>query len=220
MNQMGKPVAVMAGTPVDTRMGADVLNAHHITPLMVPVSADAMDQAVFQVQSPEEKHGTVRRLLLEAMAQGCEKAFIYFNSLSGAVSFPALSEDLGLRIVTPMDVYGPLAKKHNKIAVISANAQALAAQESVMFNANPRIMILSADMLSVVLDIEEELPAEEIIQRNHLDILMRYFEQNGCEALLLGCTHFPYIEEALAACTEIPIINPAEEMVRFLCREE
>ena len=45
---------------------------------------------------------------------------------------------------------------------------------------------------------------------------MTYFERIGCEALLLGCTHFPYIKDALAACFSRPIIDPAEEMVKLL----
>ena len=57
---------------------------------------------------------------------------------------------------------------------------------------------------------------EEIVRRNALDTLMTYFERIGCEALLLGCTHFPYIKDALAACFSRPIIDPAEEMVKLL----
>ena len=34
MSHLEHPVAVLAGTPVDTKMGADVLTAHGIVPLM------------------------------------------------------------------------------------------------------------------------------------------------------------------------------------------
>jgi len=36
------------------------------------------------------------------------------------------------------------------------------------------------------------------------------------EALVLGCTHFPYFKEALAARTGLPLVDPAEEMLRLL----
>ena len=36
----------------------------------------------------------------------------------------------------------------------------------------------------------------------------------GAQALVLGCTHFPYFKAALAAKTELPLVDPAEEMVR------
>ena len=49
MSQMQNPVAVFAGTPVDTQMGADVLTAHGIVPLMYPVSSDPREQNYFQV---------------------------------------------------------------------------------------------------------------------------------------------------------------------------
>ena len=89
-----KPVAMLSGTPLDTKMGADVLEVHGIVSAMYPVSAGPLEQTFFQVKSPEEKR----------------------------------------------------------------------------------------------------------------------------EALLLGCTHFPYIRQALTACTDLPLIDPAEEMVEILLR--
>ena len=183
---------------------------------MCPVSSDPREQNYFQVLSLEEKHKVLRGLLTGAMAHGCESAFIYCNSLSGSVYFPALAEELGLKIVTPMDVYGALAVRYSKLAIIAANSQALAAQHGVMTRANPRILTMCADLLPVVLDIEARYTPEEIVRRNHLDTLMTYFEQIECEALLLGCTHFPYIKDALSACFSRPIIDPAEEMIALL----
>ena len=45
---------------------------------------------------------------------------------------------------------------------------------------------------------------------------MKYFEDNGCEALVLGCTHFPYLKKALRNYTGLPLLDPAEKMVRLL----
>ena len=118
--------------------------------------------------------------------------------------------------MTPMDVYGNLATQYHKLAIIAANSQALAAQHITMTRANPQILPMCADLLPVVLDIEAHYAPEEIVRRNALDILMTSFERIGCEALLLGCTHFPYIKDALAACFSRPIIDPAEEMVKLL----
>ena len=36
------------------------------------------------------------------------------------------------------------------------------------------------------------------------------------DAVVLGCTHFPYFKEALAARTGLPLVDPAEEMLRLL----
>lgn len=37
--------------------------------------------------------------------------------------------------------------------------------------------------------------------------------------MLLGCTHFPYLKDTLAAQTTLPLIDPAEEMVVMLNRQ-
>ena len=91
-----KPVAVLAGTPVDTEMGAAVLWAHGIEALNCPVSRFPLEQAAFQVKSREEKHAVLRGILRDAMEKGCGSAFIYCNSLSGSADFPTLSKELGI----------------------------------------------------------------------------------------------------------------------------
>ena len=46
---------------------------------------------------------------------------------------------------------------------------------------------------------------------------MRLIAERGfAEALLLGCTHFPYFKEALARRTSLPLIDPAREMLELL----
>ena len=42
-----KPIIVMAGTPVDTRMGMDCLSSHVLTGLFCPVSENPNQQASF-----------------------------------------------------------------------------------------------------------------------------------------------------------------------------
>ena len=69
-------------------------------------------------------------------------------------------------------------------------------------------------MLPVVLSIEAGQPPEELVERHRLPELAEWFRMSGMEALVLGCTHFPYFKEALARRTSLPLIDPAEEMVR------
>lgn len=216
MSVTEKPVAVLAGTPVDTEMGAVVLRQHGIEPLNCPVSRFPLEQASFQVKTREQKHDVLYGILTGAMERGCRSAFIYCNSLSGAADFPTLSQELGIPIVTPMDAYGQIAQAYSRLAIIAYGGQAFVGQDTAMVRANPEIMLFPAGVPTVTIDIEEGIDPEEIIRRNHLDTLMRYFEACGCEALVLGCTHFPYIAEALRAHTRLPLLDPAEEMVRIL----
>ena len=220
MSKPEKPVAVLAGTPVDTDMGAKILRAHGIAALNCPVSRYPLEQAAFQVKSRTEKQAALRAILRGAMEKGCGSAFIYCNSLSGSADFPALAKDLGIRIVTPLDAYGLYAVRYGRLAVIGYNGQALAGIDTAMVRANSKLILLPAGTPTVTFDIEEGLDPDEIIRRNHIDALLGYFEACGCEALVLGCTHFPYLTEALGRYTKLPLLDPAEEMVRLLCAEE
>jgi len=214
-----KPVAVLAGTPVDTQMGADVLRAHGLEPRNFPVSRHPLEQAAFQVKTKEEKHAVLTEILRHAMDAGCGSAFIYCNSLSGSADFPMLSKKLGLRIVTPMDAYGTIARQYRRLGVVAYNGQALAGIDTAMVRANPDILLQPAGIPEVTIDIEAGIAPEEIIRRRHLDKLMVYLDACGCEALVLGCTHFPYLTDALRAYTSLPLLDPAEEMVRQLTEE-
>lgn len=217
MSMEQTPIIVMAGTPVDTQMGMDCLTAHGLKGLFCPVSEDPNRQTAFQISSMEEKVAAVTALLRAAQRDhGCEKAFIYCNSLSGSVDFGPIAQETGLKIVTPLDVYRRLAAQYRSLAVIAANAQGAAGIERTLLTANPSLTLRSVGLLPVVLAIETGEDPAVLTDRQHLAELCGWFEQAGAEALLLGCTHFPYLKAALAERTALPILDPAEEMVRLL----
>ena len=207
-------IAVLAGTPVDTQMGVECLARAGLNGLAFPLASDPRQQTAFQISSPAEKTAAVRAVLEQAQAQGCEKAFVYCNSLSSAVDFPPLAAETGMTIVTPLDIYRELAPQYRRLGLIAANAQGLAGIERTLFAANPALDLLGACMLPVVLSIEAGEPPEELVERHRLPELAEWFRRSGMEALVLGCTHFPYFKEALARRTSLPLIDPAEEMVR------
>ena len=207
-------IAVLAGTPVDTQMGVEVLGGAGLTGLPFPLAEDPRHQTAFQISSDVEKQAKVRSVLQTAMDRGCRKAFVYCNSLSSAVDFEPLAAETGMRIVTPLEVYRSLAGQYRRLGFIAANAQGLAGIERTLYGANPDLELLGACLLPAVLSIEAGMDPAELVDRHRLAELAAWFQQCGMEALLLGCTHFPYFKEALAARTELPLLDPAEEMVR------
>ena len=210
-------IAVLAGTPVDTQMGVDcLLRAGLGGGLAFPLSRDPREQTAFQISSPAEKEARVLEILRTAMAQSCDRALVYCNSLSGSVDFPPLAEKTGLHIVTPLDVYRRLAPRYRRLGLVAANAQGLAGIERTLLSANPRLELLGACALPVVLSIETGLDPAELVERHHLAELADWFARCGMEALVLGCAHFPYLKAALAAKAPLPLIDPADEMLRLL----
>ena len=216
MTEREIPVAVFAGTPVDTKMGAAILTKAGIPSLSFPVSPDPITQTAFQISSPAEKNARMEQLLLLARSRGCRRAFVYCNSLSGAVDFQPLAETLHMRIITPLQVYRQLASRYRCLGVIAANAQGLAGIERVLAAANPSLRLLGTGALPVVLSVEAGLPPEELVELHQLPRLADWFAACGAEALLLGCTHFPYFKASLSARTSLPVLDPSEDMLRLL----
>ena len=211
---MSELIAVLAGTPVDTQMGMECLAKAGLNGLAFPLASDPRQQTAFQLSSQAEKSAAVRAVLAKARSRGCEKVFVYCNSLSGAVDFPRLAAETGMAIVTPLDIYRELAPRHRRLGLIAANAQGLAGIERTLLTANPELDLLGACMLPAVESIEAGQPPEMLVVQHHLPELAEWFRLCGMEALVLGCTHFPYFKDALAKRTSLPLINPAEEMVR------
>ena len=212
--------AVLAGTPVDSDMGVRVLESHGLTGRAFPLAEDPWQQTAFQLSDPAEKTAAVRGVLEGVREQGCRRAFVYCNSLSAAVDFPPLAAELGMRIVTPLEVYRTLAPQYRRLGLIAANAQGLAGIERTLYGANPALELLGSCLLPVVVDIETGLDPAELVERHHLPELAEWLRRCGMEALVLGCTHFPYFKGVLAARTSLPLIDPAEEMVLLLTWSE
>ena len=207
-----KPIIVMAGTPVDTQMGMDCLSTQGLPGVFCPISEDPHQQTAFQISSTEEKIDTVVSLLCAAQREhGCEKAFI-----SGALDFQFVARETGLKIVTPLDVYRLLAPQYHSLAVIAANAQGTAGIERTLLSANPDLTLRSTGLLPVVLGIEAGEDPDTLVKQNRLPELVNWYQALGAEALVLGCTHFPYFKEALLRQITLPVIDPAEEMLRLL----
>lgn len=211
-----EPIAVLAGTPVDTQMGVDLLVSTGLSALAFPVSENPRQQNLFQISSTAEKYTVVLGFLKAAMRQGCRKAFIYCNSLSSSVDFTALAEETGMRIVTPLQVYRSLPARYHRLGIVAANAPGLAGIEQTLYREDPSLELLSVSLLPLVLAIETAPPPEELIQQYHLAELASWFQACNMEVMVLGCTHFPYCKNALKQQVEIPLIDPAEEMIRLL----
>ena len=208
-------IAVIAGTPVDTQMGVDLLLDHGAEAEGFPVSRTPEEQTVFQVSSQREKEEAIGAVLDGIRARGLERVLLYCNSLSASVDAHALAEERSLQIWTPMDVYGETARQYRRVGVLAANCQGAAGVERAMVNAAPETLVFGAGNLRLVLGIEAGRPPEELLEACGVPALLRYFEENGAEAVVLGCTHFPYFRRALEGRTALPVVDPARRLLEL-----
>jgi len=95
---------------------------------------------------------------------------------------------------------------------MAANNLSAHAIEEALMASNPDIYMIGTGNMAIVRAIEDGLSPEEIVEKCGIAHLVKYIEACGAEALVLGCTHFPYIKEELSKMTSLPIIDPADEM--------
>lgn len=214
-----KQVAVIAGTPVDTRMGVEYIERRNreyeiarVEPLYRPVSEDCDAQIVFQYAPGDVKRRRMDELFGADMARGVRDFFIYCNSLSGAFDFDAYAAEKGVNIYTPLQVYRALGRRFARVGVVAANNLSAYNIEKNLMRGNEHVYMVGTGNMVIVHSIEEGLPPAEIVKKCGLEAMVRYFEANGCECILLGCTHFPYLRGEIERLTALPLIDPADEM--------
>ena len=213
-------VAVIAGTLVDTAMGVAYLNRRDPEIEAVPYPATNSPRAgqLFQLAPEEEKRARFEEIFGDAERRGIRDFFVYCNSLSGVFDFEGFAAQRGDRVYTPLQVYRELGERYTRSAVIAVNNQSTAGIERSLYERNPNAEVIGLGILSLISAVEDRRDPEEIVESFALGDLMRFFEQNGVECLILGCTHFPYFRDALSKRTRLPIIDPADVMYENLLR--
>ena len=221
-------VAVLAGTPVDTRMGVDYIEKNSETeglrllPLYLPVAESCDAQIRFQYSDDDGIRAVMDNIFDQAIAEGVEDFFIYCNSLSGAFEFDtyavrkSFDTDADVRVYTPLQVYRQLGQKYGRLGVMAANNLSAHGIEDALMSSNPDIYVIGTGNMAIVSAIEEGLAPAEIVKECGLEDMVKYMEACGAEAIVLGCTHFPYFREELAKLTALPLIDPADGMFEAL----
>ena len=177
---------------------------------------NGQEQTAFQVGSQSAREAAVGAVLENIKIRGMDRVLLYCNSLSATIDAHGLAEGRGLRIWTPMDVYGEIALQYRRIGVLAANCQGAAGVERAMVNASPETLVFGAGVLPLVLGVEAGTPPEKLAEDCGLGLLLRFFEDNGAEAVVLGCTHFPYVKQALGKRTSLPVLDPAERLAELV----
>ena len=222
--------AVIAGTPVDTQMGVEFIERKMqeagtepgFLPLYYPVSLDCDEQVKFQYTDDDGKRAIIDVLFDDAISEGVRDFFIYCNSLSGSFDFDryALKKSIeageDIRIYTPLQVYRSLGREFSRVGVMAANNLSAHAIEEALMASCPDVYAIGTGNMAIVRMIEDGAAPEEIVEECGLEEMAKYMEACGAEAIVLGCTHFPYFKEELAERTALPLIDPADRMFEAL----
>lgn len=211
-----KTLAIVADTAVDTAMGAAFFHARGYETLSFPTARTAEACAAFFRQPPEAVRAHVAGLLRQAIASGAEAVVVYANTLCANVDMEQLGRELSIPVFTPFQVYRQLGTRYRSLAVWAASAEALVGIEGCLKARAPGLQMQGYCRLALAAQIEAGLSPSAIAEAGGLAELARVAARSGAEAILLGCTHFPYLLPALEGLTSLPVIDPAEELLRLV----
>ena len=210
-------IAVMAGTPIDSQLGEDLLKKYGYKDIVkIPISKNSVEQTTFQALDDSEREDIIVEIINKIKEQQCSAIFVYCNSLSSVVDFDRLALENKINIITPMQMYRNLGLEYKYLAVMAANSHGLTGVENNLYLSNPELKVFGLSMLELVKAIEDKNSPDKIVADFDFENLFKYFEQTEVEAVVLGCTHFPYIKEELEKITKLSIIDVGIFMIESL----
>ncbi|BDR79996.1 racemase [Clostridium tetani] len=209
-------IALIAGTPFDTQMGMDFLKTQGYDSKAYPISKTPDEQSKLQILYPDRLREIVIEKIKEIKREKIKNIYIHCNSLSGAVDMDKLKEEYEINIITPLQIYREMANQFDTIGVLAANNQSTFGIERTIQEINPKAYVIGIGILPLVNAIEKGLPVKDIVEDFALEKTIEFFIKNNCEAIILGCTHFPYLYKELQAKSSVKIIDPAMEMIKKL----
>lgn len=213
---MKEKIGVIADTITDTAMGKDFFESKGYEVVMRPVKENSLECVRFFQQPEEERDAYISTLINELKAEGVKVIVVYANSICGYVDVDRLCAENGMAVVTPFHAYQRLGKMYEKVCVWAATAGALSGIEDNLKASNLNIGVCGLYNLSVAVQIEAGLSPAQVVKQNGLRELIDFSEKAGCDCIILGCTHFPYLMSELLPFANIPVIDPADIMLDIL----
>lgn len=215
-----KKIGVMAGTVIDTQMGVELLKEEGFDAYGYSVSKNCYEQDKLQYLSKDELENLVAEKIINMKEKGMDSCFVYCNSLSSAVDFKKLAEKLDFKIITPFDAYALIGNDYEFLYILAANSLSTKNIEEFIKRINPEIKFLSLGFLTLVNKIESCRTKDDILEQAAIKEMLSFLEkiepQIKSKAVILACTHFPYIKDEIISMTNLTIIDPAKKMIELL----
>jgi glutamate racemase len=201
-------VAVIAGTPYDSGLGADLLRSEGVAAVPYAMAGSPDEQDLLQDRSPDALAASFHGLLDELRRRQVELAMLFCNSLSSVIDH----DSTVLPVVSPQTVYREVLPQLRSSLVVAGNAHALLGVERTARLSCPDHRMLGMSDPMLVRGIENGDP-EAAFAASQLPSTLRRAEQLGLEAVILACTHFTAISSAVAECCDLPIIDVGSLLV-------
>ncbi|MBO4880984.1 MAG: aspartate/glutamate racemase family protein [Firmicutes bacterium] len=211
-----KTIGILADELADTRLGVAYYEKKGLKTVSRPIVSVSGTFDTFAVRSPEEKHAYVVSLVEALKTEGAEAICVNANTICGHVDFQKIAEETGMRIATPMQAYGRICETHRHPLILAVTAAAISSIQAAVSAAVPDANVLGVYDIDLAHNVEAGMAPMEIVEARGLQHLCDYAKACGCSAIILGCTHLPYLAKEFQECTELPVIDPADIVAEML----
>jgi len=201
-------IGVIGGTPFDTQLGVNqILKLGLHTVFGYPISQTPNSQTLLQAnQKSLELH--ITKAIDELLLKNVSCILIYCNSISSAIDINKIkSRYKDIIIITTNDIYEKIKISNNNVGLITANTQCAGNIEKIILKNNVRCQVIGIGMLPIVKAIESGKEGKSIIETYDLIRLCKFFSNNSCSEIILGCTHFECFSDELDKCIKQSNIN-------------
>jgi glutamate racemase len=207
------PVAVIAGTPYDSGLGAGLLRAGGLPAVPYAMAATPDEQDALQYKDPGALSAAFHDRLGQLRAGGTTLAMLFCNSLAAVVDHGTAA----LPVVSPVTVYRELLPVLGSSLAVTGNANAALGVERTVRLANPGHRVLGVSDPALVRGIEAGDP-EAAFHASHLPTTLRLAERLGLEAVVLACTHFTSVLPFVTTVCDLPVIDVGTRLVELTRR--
>ncbi|MDQ3788209.1 MAG: glutamate racemase [Actinomycetota bacterium] len=203
-------VAVIAGTPYDSGLGAGLLRAEGIAAVPHAMAGTPDEQDSLQYRDPGGLAAAFHERLAGLRADGTELVMLFCNSMSAVVGH----DDAVLPVVSPVTVYSELLPELRSSLVVTGNAQAVLGVERTAWQTAPGHRLFGVSDPALVRGIEDGDP-EAAFHASHLPTTLRLAERLGLDAVVLACTHFTAVLPFVTAACDLPVIDVGTRLVQL-----
>lgn len=202
--------------------GLSVLREIHRVIPQIPTIYFA-DQAhiPYGPRSAEEIRSFVDVITAFLIAQGASVIVIACHAASAASLYPLRQQNLGVPFVGMEPAVKPAAEatRSGVIAVLTTQATANGTlYKRVLTNHAASVRVLTQvapELVTMVEQGTQDEAASDAIMHRLVDPLVNA----GADQLVLACTHFPFLKEALGRVTNLPLVDPSAAVAREAARQ-
>jgi len=200
-------VYVIGGDHYDAKMGVDMLAKRGVSSVPLAIT-DSPSEYMIRAQD----HDSLQDFVLNKIKDVPADVFLVFcNTLSFAMDWKSLSEEIEVPIISLTTVYNDFITKYKSVGVVAIHEHTLNNMRTFFDRAHGDIETIGFSMIPLIENVEKGVGnTHEVLQK-----LISISADLGAEAFIFGCTHF---EDCVLDNSDIEVVYPGNHLIDYVIK--